>query len=181
MGRSPSGGKDSNAANGVAVVKVLGVDCGVRGALAILEINDGAAPQVLAAIDAPTIGVKAKECINVLALQEWLLQHGPVQATIERAQAMPKQGASSGFKYGKATSALETTIMLCGIPIEIIEASQWKRHFHLRGGDKETARLLALQKFPGAHDLLARRKDHNRAEAILIALFASERTRRTAT
>jgi crossover junction endodeoxyribonuclease RuvC len=161
-------------------MKYLGVDPGIHGGLAILEINGDAAPQMLAAIDVPTIGVKAKEVVNVIALQEWLLQHKPAQAFVERAQSRPGQGSSSGFKYGKATGSLETTIALCGIPIEIIEASAWKRFFHLHAGDKEGARQLALQRFPSAHALLARRKDHNRAEAMLIALFASARAGRVA-
>jgi crossover junction endodeoxyribonuclease RuvC len=45
----------------------------------------------------------------------------------------------------------------------------WKRALHLRGGDKEGARQYALQIFPHAHHLLSRKKDHQRAEAALIA------------
>jgi Holliday junction resolvasome RuvABC endonuclease subunit len=157
------------------MTRYLGVDPGVHGGLAVVEINGSAAPQVLAAIDVPTIGVKAKERVDVIALQEWLLQHGPTRALVERAQAMPRQGSSSGFKYGRAVGAIETAIMLCGIPLEITEASGWKRHFHLHGGDKEGARQHAVQLFPSAHEVLARRRDHNRAEAILIAVFASVR------
>jgi Holliday junction resolvasome RuvABC endonuclease subunit len=153
-------------------MKILGIDPGVRGGLAIVAFNDGAAPQLVDAIDVPAVGVKAKERVDVIALQQWLLQHGPAQAAVERAQSMPKQGSSSGFKYGRATGAIETVVALCGIPIEIAEASGWKRHFHLHGGDKEGARQHAMQLFPAAHHLLARRKDHNRAEAMLIAVFA---------
>jgi crossover junction endodeoxyribonuclease RuvC len=63
---------------------------------------------------------------------------------------------------------------------EMIEASAWKRFFHLHAGDKEGSRQLALQRFPSAHALLARRKDHNKAESMLIALFASARAGRIA-
>ena len=52
-----------------------------------------------------------------------LLVHQPQQACNERAQAMPKQGSSSRFKYGRAVGAIETTIMLRGIPLEIVESS----------------------------------------------------------
>jgi hypothetical protein len=94
-------------------MKYLGVDLGVHGGLAILEISNNTAPQMLAAIDVPTVGVKAKERVDVIALQEWLLQHGPTHAFIERAQAMPRQGSSSGFKYGRAAGAIEATITVC--------------------------------------------------------------------
>jgi hypothetical protein len=53
-----------------------------------------------------------------------------------------------------------------------VEPSVWKRRHKLRGKDKEGARQLAAQLFPSAHHLLARKKDHGRAEAALIALSA---------
>src|SRR5262249_36664311 len=82
-----------------------------------------------------------------------------------------KQGASSGFKYGRTTGALEAVIIVCGIPLEIVEPSMWKKFFRLRGGDKKAARQRALELFPSAHPALARKKDHGRAEAMLIALY----------
>jgi Holliday junction resolvasome RuvABC endonuclease subunit len=151
-------------------MKVLGIDPGVRGGLAVIELNDGAVPQLVAANDIPVVGVGAKERVDVLALRTWIQMHHPDRAVIERAQAMPKQGASSGFKYGRATGALEAVLACCEVPFELVEPSVWKRAQHLRGGDKEGARQLALQMFPAAHALLARKKDHGRAEAALIAL-----------
>ena len=55
----------------------------------------------------------------------------------------------------------------------IIEASMWKKFHALRGGDKEAGRQRALQLFPAAHALLARKKDHGRGEAALIALYGA--------
>ena len=86
---------------------ILGIDPGIRGGLAIVSINaNGAAPQLVHAIDIPVTGVGAKERVDVLAIRSWLAQHTPQHAFIERAQAMPKQGASSGFKYGRAVGAI---------------------------------------------------------------------------
>jgi crossover junction endodeoxyribonuclease RuvC len=84
---------------------------------------------------------------------------------------MPKQSASSGFKYGRATGALEAVIACCEVPVTIIEPTAWKKAHH--GKDKEGAGQLALQLFPSAHASFARRMDHGRAEAALIALFAA--------
>jgi hypothetical protein len=95
-------------------------------------------------------------------------------AYIERAQAMPKQGASSGFKYGRAIGAIEAVIACCRIPITIIEPAAWKKFHHLVGKDKENSRQRALQMFPAAHVWLAKKKDHGRAEAALIALCGHE-------
>jgi crossover junction endodeoxyribonuclease RuvC len=154
-------------------MKLLGIDPGIHGACSIVEVSDGAAPQLIDAIDIPTVGTGAKERVDVLALRTWIQTHHPDRAGIERGQAMPKQGASSGFKYGRACGALEAVLACC--EVQLVEPSVWKRARHLRGGDKEGARQLALQLFPTAHALLARRKDHQRAEAALIALHVSGR------
>jgi Holliday junction resolvasome RuvABC endonuclease subunit len=152
---------------------VLGVDPGIHGGLAIVAVEDGAAPWLVEAIDIPVIGTNAKERVDVAAIRDFIDRHQPVRDLIERAQAMPKQGASSGFKYGRATGAIEATITLCSIPVEIVEPSVWKRFWRLSGKDKEGGRQQALQLFPAAHAALARKKDHGRAEAALIALYGA--------
>ena len=155
------------------MTRILGVDPGIHGGLAVVEFNDGAAPQIVDAIDVPVVGLKAKERVDTQAIRTWIELLRPAHAMIERAQAMPKQGASSGFKYGRSVGALEATIALCGIPMTIIEPTAWKKFHGLRGGEKEQSRQRALQLFPAAHALLARRRDHGRSEAALIALTGS--------
>jgi crossover junction endodeoxyribonuclease RuvC len=125
----------------------------------------------LDAVDIPVVGVGAKERVDVIAVRAWLAQHQPSFCCIERAQAMPRQGASSGFKYGRATGALESAVMLCAIPLEIVEPTAWKKFWKLPPKDKERSRQRALELFPSAHALLARKMDHGRAEAALIALY----------
>jgi crossover junction endodeoxyribonuclease RuvC len=158
----------------------VGVDAGVKGGLAAIETTNGAAPVLVECIDIPVVGTGAKERVDVAAIRNFLDRHKPVCALIERAQAMPRQGASSGFKYGRAVGAIEAAIALCSIPMEIIEPSAWKRFWHLPGKDKEAARQKALQLFPDAHAALARKRDHGRAEAALIALYYAERQLRAA-
>jgi crossover junction endodeoxyribonuclease RuvC len=156
-------------------VKLLGIDPGIRGGLAVVEIVDGTAPQLIDAIDIPIAGVGAKERVDAIAIRGWIELRQPQHALIERAQAMPKQGASSGFKYGRAVGAIEAVVACCGIPMTIVEPSAWKKVHRLRGGNKEAGRQRALQLFPSAHVLLARKKDHGRAEAALIALAGDGR------
>jgi crossover junction endodeoxyribonuclease RuvC len=153
-------------------MKILGVDPGIRGGLAVVALADSTAPTLLDAIDILVIGTGAKERVDVLGIRQWVLAHRPDHAVIERAQAMPKQGASSGFKYGRAVGALEGIVAACEIPLTIVEPAVWKKVHGLRSSDKEASRQRALQLFPSAHALLARKKDHGRAEAALIALSA---------
>jgi crossover junction endodeoxyribonuclease RuvC len=151
-------------------MRVLGIDPGIHGALAIVDINDGAVPQLVAVCDVPTIGVKARERVNTMIVRDWLLAHRPDHALIERAGSMPKQGVASTFKYARAVGSLETVVACLDIPYSIIEPSAWKKFHHLIGADKEASRQRVLQLFPSAHTLFSRKLDHQRAEAVLIAL-----------
>jgi crossover junction endodeoxyribonuclease RuvC len=150
-------------------VKILGVDPGIHGGLAIVDIIDGTTPEIIAIIDIPVAGVGAKERVDVLAVRAWIKTHQPDHAVVERGQAMPKQGASSGYKYGRAVGAIEAVIACCEVPLTIVEPAVWKRRLGLYGADKENSRQRALQLFPSAHALLARKMDHGRAEAALLA------------
>jgi hypothetical protein len=74
---------------------IAGVDCGIRGGLAIVAVENGAAPVLVECVDIPTVGVGAKERVDVAAIRNFIDRHKPICALIERAQEMPKQGASS--------------------------------------------------------------------------------------
>ena len=76
-------------------MKVLGVDPSIRGGLAIVELNNGAAPQLVDAIDIPVAGVGAKERVDVLALRACLVTHEAQHALIERAQRCLLRAGSS--------------------------------------------------------------------------------------
>jgi crossover junction endodeoxyribonuclease RuvC len=153
---------------------VAGIDPGIHGGLAIVAVEDGVAPRLVDAIAVPIIGTNAKERVDVIAIRTWVSKHEVRHAFIERAQAMPKQGRSSGFKYGRAVGAIEASIALSGIPMTIVEPSIWKRFHKLPGKEKEASRQRALEIFPASHALLARKLDHGRAEAALVALFGAQ-------
>jgi crossover junction endodeoxyribonuclease RuvC len=106
-----------------------------------------------------------KNRVDVAAIRNFINRHQPGYALIERAGAHPGQGVSSTFKYGRAVGAIEAAVALCSVPMEIVEPSAWKKFYKLPGKDKEAARQKALQLFPSAHAMLARRKDHGRAES----------------
>ena len=148
------------------MTRYLGIDPGISGALAIIEMVNGV-PALVDAVDMPAVGSGAKARVDILAAAQWIAKHAPSTGYNERGQAFPGQGASSGFSYGRAVGAIEATVTLCRIPMILVEASVWKRRLNLPGKDKEAARQRALQLFPSQHALLARKKDHGRAEAAL--------------
>lgn len=154
-------------------MRMLGVDPGISGALAVVEVIGGV-PVLVDACDMPSVGTGAKARVDILAAARWIREHAPSTAYVERAQAFPGQGASSGFSYGRAVGAIEAVVALCAIPMILVEASGWKRRLHLPGKDKEAARQKALQLFPRTTPVW-RKRDHGRAEAALIAVASLER------
>jgi hypothetical protein len=141
---------------------ILGVDPGITGGLAFLFANR------VVAEDIPTAGGE----VDVDTLVRRVREMQPALAIIERANAMPKQGVSSTFKYGVAYGALRTVVALCNIPYRLVTPGKWKAHFHL-DADKEKSRALAIQLWPGC-GYFALKKHHGRAEAALIARYGAE-------
>src|SRR5262245_19714551 len=142
---------------------ILGVDPGVTGGVAFLYPSGE-----IFADDIPTAGGE----VDVDTLVRRVREMQPALAVIERANAMPKQGVASTFKYGVAYGALRTVTTLCGVPYRLVTPGKWKAHFHL-GADKEKSRGLAIQFWPGC-GFFSRKKDHGRAEAALIARYGAE-------
>ena len=163
-------------------MRILGIDPGLsNGGFAVVEIAGPRVFHLLGVLDIPTMGDEHRKRVDVLKLAEWLGKFQIEQAVIERAQLMPSkdgsvQGVSSGGKYMRAVGAIEATVILSGAKLSTVEPSVWKRHYKLKGGkeNKEQARDLAVSYFPEwADKAFARKKDHNRAEAALIARFAA--------
>lgn len=150
---------------------VLGVDPGLSGGLALVEGGGGGTPVLLDCIDVPTFGLDAKRRVNVILVMEFIRRHPPHFALIERGQAMPDQGASSGFIYGRAIGALEACMTGLLIPNDICEPRAWKKAHGLKGSNKELSRQRAIRIFPDSQHFFARKKDHNRAESALIAWY----------
>jgi crossover junction endodeoxyribonuclease RuvC len=142
---------------------VIGVDPGVTGGIAFLRSD-----RWLMAEDIPTVAGE----VDVDTLVRRVRAMKPDMAVIERASSMPKQGVASTFKFGVAYGALRTVVALCEIPTHLVTARKWKDHFRL-DGEKEKSRALAIRMWPGC-GLFARKKDHGRAEAALIALYGFE-------
>jgi hypothetical protein len=160
-------------------VIVLGIDPGITGGLALIE--SGERHRVLLAGDIPTLGEDHKRRVHVLAVLKFIRTHMPDHAIIERAQAMPDQGASSGFNYGRAVGALEACVQGLMIPLTIVETTAWKKaHGLIKPSDvdgkawskivKENSRQRAIMLFPDA-PFFQRKLDHGRAEAALIASY----------
>jgi len=84
-------------------------------------------------------------------------------------------GAAGAFRFGGFFYALKAVIACCNIPYTMVTPQSWKKQFGLKGGDKEPSRKRALQLFPDQATMLARKKDQNRAEAMLLAKYGADK------
>lgn len=98
-----------------------------------------------------------------------------MKAIIEKVSAMPKQGLSSTFKFGVNFGTWIGRLEALGIPFDYVTPRKWKKLIFdsmPKGDTKEMSRDRARRIFPQMADKLKRKKDHNRAEALLLAEFA---------
>lgn len=106
--------------------------------------------------------------VNAVVWSNIVRETQPDIAIIEQVGPMPKQGASSGFRFGMGVGILRGVVAAHLVPIEQVHSTRWKKFFRL-GADKEASRALATRLYPSAAPLLSRKKDHGRAEALLLA------------
>jgi len=152
---------------------IIGIDPGLTGAIAFIG-RDGYLVE-----DLPTMAngkgkAKVKRQIDPGELFHMLRTMGDEaeQVYIERMASMPGQGVQTMFSLGDTFGCIRSVVALAGIPMEIISSQIWKKSYGLTS-DKELARAKAIELFPTAG--LSRKKDHNRAEALLIANYGVRR------
>lgn len=161
---------------------IVAIDPGLTGAVAFYFPS---APDRIAVEDMPVVNGE----VDSHGLNRLIQRMGPTLAIIEHVNAMPSipgkggqrrsMGAQSAFNFGRAFEAGRTTLALSGAPLHLALPKDWKKHFRLSGGDegKEAGRALAIRLFPACAERFARKKDHGRADAALLARYAAEALR----
>ena len=148
----------------------IGIDPGVTGAIAWLAEDGNYVEVVDMPIIEASVGTGRKySMINGSALTHILKRHVVRQAFVERVHAMPKNknGVIAAFSMGQSFGTILTALGAAGIGCELVTPRQWKKEIGVKTKDKEVARAQAIRHYPAAP--LGRKKDHSRAEALLIA------------
>lgn len=154
----------------------IGIDPGLTGAIAAID----EASQLILCADLPVIRSGKLAWIDSNDLTSLLLQcrdGRSAQILIERSQAMPGQGVASTFCTGVVLGSILAACQRVAIPLHIVTAAVWKRSMGL-GSDKSASLDKARLLFPTAE--LDRVKDHNRAEALLLAYYGLSQQRSVA-
>jgi len=126
------------------------------------------APDRINVDDMPKIGGYV-DCHTLAARVSQMM---PDVAYVETASARPGQGVSSCFKYGAGYGAVLAIFAALQVRTVLVTPSTWKKHFRL-DSDKEKSRALALRSFPKSPEHFSRKRDHNRAEASLLAFYGA--------
>ena len=156
-------------------MKIIGIDPGLSGGIAVLENN-----KVLDIFDMPVMseGKKNKRQLNsaqlVNLIKENINSNEEVAVIVEQVNAMPGQGVTSMFNFGQTFGAIKGVCAALGLPIFFVRPSKWKKHFELINSSKDSSRTKAIEMYPSLSNDLAKKKDVNKSDAILIARFYSE-------
>jgi hypothetical protein len=129
-----------------------------------------ASPERITAEDVPFAGGN----IDIAGFADRIRQMKPDAAIIEAVNAMPGQGVSSTFKFGKGYGIALGILGALHVPVYPVTPGRWKKHFGL-SSDKDLSREAALRLWPAHAGTFARKKDAGRAEAALIARYGAER------
>jgi crossover junction endodeoxyribonuclease RuvC len=158
-------------------MRILGIDPGLSGAFAMLDTKDRT---FLYVSDVPVVTIttttkKTRNEINLAALAADIGALAPDHVVIERVGAMPGQGVTSMFRFGYAAGAIAGIVSALNFPLSFVEPNQWKRRLAVPKSPDDASRLIVTRLFPQHHHLFRRKLDHNRADAVLIAVDAIPR------
>ena len=97
-----------------------------------------------------------------------------IKVVIEHVTAMPGQGVTSMFNFGQSFGILKGICGAMQLPVYFIRPAKWKKYFNLINSEKDASRTRAIEIFPYYSSHLSKKKDSNKADAILIASFFYE-------
>jgi len=156
---------------------IIGIDPGISGSICFFE--DGVIKDV---IEMPTMtdGKKNKKQVNGSQIFNEIserikkIDKRNIKVVIEQVSAMPGQGVTSMFNFGQSFGILKGICSAMRLSMYFVRPAKWKKYFNLINSEKDASRTRAIEIFPYFSTELSRKKDTNKADAILIASFYYE-------
>ena len=156
---------------------IIGIDPGISGSICFFE--DG---KILDVIEMPTMteGKKNKRQVNGSQIYNEIskriikIDKKNLRVIIEQVSAMPGQGVTSMFNFGQSFGILKGICSAMQLPMYFVRPAKWKKYFGLINSEKDASRTRAIEMFPYFSSQLSKKKDSNKADAILIASFYHE-------
>ena len=156
---------------------IIGIDPGISGSICFLDNG-----KILDVIEMPimTDGKKNKKQVNGSQVYNEIskrikqFEKNQIRVVIENVSAMPGQGVTSMFNFGQSFGILKGICTAMQLPMYFVRPAKWKKYFNLLNSEKDASRTRAIEIFPYFSSQLSRKKDSNKADAILIASFYYE-------
>jgi len=155
---------------------IIGIDPGISGSICFFK--DG---KILEVLEMPTMteGKKNKRQVNGAQIYNEILKRvegdkNEIRVIIEQVSAMPGQGVTSMFNFGQSYGILKGICSAMQLPMFFVRPARWKKYFSLINSQKDASRTKAIEIFPYFSSQLSKKKDSNKADAILIASFYYE-------
>ena len=156
---------------------IIGIDPGISGSICFFENG-----KIIDVIEMPTMteGKKNKKQVNgsqvynEIAKRVGIAEKKDIRVVIEHVSAMPGQGVTSMFNFGQSFGILKGICSAMQLPMYFVRPAKWKKYFNLINSEKDASRTRAIEIFPYFSSQLSRKKDSNKADAILIASFYYE-------
>ena len=156
---------------------IIGIDPGLSGSICFFE--DG---KILDVVEMPTMteGKKNKRQVNGSQVYNEIskrikqLDKKDIKVIIEQVSAMPGQGVTSMFNFGQSYGILKGMCSAMHLPMYFVRPAKWKKYFSLINAEKDASRTKAIEIFPYFSSNLSKKKDSNKADAILIASYYYE-------
>ena len=156
---------------------IIGIDPGISGSICFFE--DG---KIIEVVEMPTMieGKKNKRQVNGAQIYNEIskkiiqIDKKNIRVVIEQVSAMPGQGVTSMFNFGQSFGILKGICSAMQLPMYFVRPAKWKKYFNLINSEKDASRTRAIEIFPYFSSQLSRKKDSNKADAILIASFYYE-------
>ncbi len=153
---------------------IIGIDPGISGAISFFE--EGRIKEV---IEMPTMaeGKKNKKQVNGPQIYNEIsrrinkIEIKNIIVVIEQVSAMPGQGVTSMFNFGQSFGVLKGICSAMQLPMQFVRPIKWKKYFGLIKAEKDASRTKVIEIFPYISSELSRKKDSNKADAILIASY----------
>ena len=152
-------------------MRIIGIDPGLSGGIAILDDL-----KIFDVFDMPILseGKKNKNQLNSAQLVNIIKKNivsGNTFVIVEQVSAMPGQGVTSMFNFGQTFGSIKGICAALNLPIFYVRPAKWKKHFELINSSKDASRTKVIEMYPSISDRLSRKKDVNKADAILIARY----------
>ena len=174
-------GRGKGSVRRVVVLKILGIDPGLSGALAWLD-DSGELEIHGMPIHQITVNGKKKRKLDLYQLGVLIdsMANETKIAVIEDVSAMPKQGVTSSFNFGFSAGVIQGVVAANLIPMQLVRPAVWKKSMGLTR-DKDSSRQKASAMYPKFCSHWSLKKDADKAEAALIATYGSNHEPRVST